>query len=731
MSLPLGEPGNRAISGPVGAPRPPAALLSSPDAITLAKCLRRCWGRAVLVGFVGASLTAFVAWHMIPPSKYVARTLIHVPPFKDFLLPAADYKPTLADHQRTQVALAKSRLVLNAALTQPGVSELGIIRNQTNALEWLERTVQVDFTVAPEVIRIAISGDSPDDLSKLVSALRAAYCGEILDKDRTGRMRRLNVLVKQRQAYSDELRAKTETQRQLERQGAAKDTAMRGMLQSIDQMRLSWYEKDLIQTESELSKAKIELAINQEGNKGSANAAVPEAEIQSALNKDPLVLEGLKRVKDAKDQIAAMAAKLAKGEADPLVQPYHKRLADAEQALGKLKTDLGPQISDSIRTSRRSVAFEAAHQLEIRVTMLAANAQSLREQLDELRQRMQKMNDNNVQLDTDRESTARLEGLVKRIADEEVRLQFELETNPIRFEIIEEATVLGAADDKKRNLGAAGSFAGMFALLLFAFAFYEFYARKVGTVDEVVHGLGLNLVGAIPASNVGSSAIRATTVGDGSPHNTLAEAIDATRVMLLRFVQSESLQVVMITSANSGEGKTSLSAHLAASLAQANYRTLLIDGDLRNPVLQQVFGVDITPGFCEILREEATTEEAVRSTSVDGLSIIPAGRWSIRASRALGRDGVAGRVLRQFREQFDFVVIDSSPVLPVVDPLLIGQLADGTILSVLRDISRMPNVYAAHQRLTAVGVRVLGAVVNGVRNETYGAAYPLPPRVGA
>ena len=54
-------------------------------------------------------------------------------------------------------------------------------------------------------------------------------------------------------------------------------------------------------------------------------------------------------------------------------------------------------------------------------------------------------------------------------------------------------------------------------------------------------------------------------------------------------------------------------------------------------------------------------------------------------------------------------------MLPVVDPLLIGQLADGTILSVLRDVSRMPSVYAAHQRLTAGGVRVLGAVVNGVR----------------
>ena len=77
------------------------------------------------------------------------------------------------------------------------------------------------------------------------------------------------------------------------------------------------------------------------------------------------------------------------------------------------------------------------------------------------------------------------------------------------------------------------------------------------------------------------------------------------------------------------------------------------------------------------------------------------------------------------------MIIDTSPVLPVVDPLLIGQLADGTILSVLRDVSRMPNVYAAHQRLTAGGVRDSGAVVNGVRGEAYGATYPYRARVGA
>ena len=97
--------------------------------------------------------------------------------------------------------------------------------------------------------------------------------------------------------------------------------------------------------------------------------------------------------------------------------------------------------------------------------------------------------------------------------------------------------------------------------------------------------------------------------------------------------RSDSLRVIMVTSAGSGEGKTSLSTHLAASLAQTNLRTLLIDGDLRNPIMHQVFGLELVPGFCELLRAETTGEAVIRTTSVDGLWLIPAGRWSSGASR--------------------------------------------------------------------------------------------------
>ena len=168
----------------------------------------------------------------------------------------------------------------------------------------------------------------------------------------------------------------------------------------------------------------------------------------------------------------------------------------------------------------------------------------------------------------------------------------------------------------------------------------------------------------------------------------------------------------MVTSAGTGEGKTTLAAHLAGSLARAGRKTLLIDGDLRTPAAHQLFELPMQPGFSEVLLGEVEAAEAVQPTAIDGLMLMPAGQWDREVVQALARGSAAG-VLEKLKEEFDFIVIDSHPVLGSADSLLLGQHADAVILSVRREVSQMPKVYAAAQRLTGLGIRVLGAVVNG------------------
>jgi capsular exopolysaccharide synthesis family protein len=157
---------------------------------------------------------------------------------------------------------------------------------------------------------------------------------------------------------------------------------------------------------------------------------------------------------------------------------------------------------------------------------------------------------------------------------------------------------------------------------------------------------------------------------------------------------------------------------LAISLTRAGFKTLLVDGDLQAPSAHSLFGVDASPGLCEVLREEAGASEAVRATSLPGLSVLPAGQWNLTARQALaGHRWTA--VKAELEREFDFVVVDSGPVLLVSDSLLMARDADGVLLSVLVEVSRVNSVEETRDRLRTVGANVLGVVVNGVVTRSY------------
>jgi capsular exopolysaccharide synthesis family protein len=247
-------------------------------------------------------------------------------------------------------------------------------------------------------------------------------------------------------------------------------------------------------------------------------------------------------------------------------------------------------------------------------------------------------------------------------------------------------------------------------------AWLDVRQRRVRSAGDVAAGLGIRVVGAVPGVPYLERRLAAADL-EGCP---AVESFDAIRTLLLR---GEANRVLLVTSAASGEGKTTLAAHLAGSLARAGRKTLLIDGDLRRPGVHQLFELPLQPGFSEVLLAEVEAAEAVQAAGSDGLAVMAAGQWDREVLQALARDGLEA-VLEKLREEFDFLVIDSHPVLAATDSLLLAQHADAAILSVLRDVSQTPRVYSASQKLAELGVRVLGAVVNGADPDEVVAAAP-------
>ena len=182
----------------------------------------------------------------------------------------------------------------------------------------------------------------------------------------------------------------------------------------------------------------------------------------------------------------------------------------------------------------------------------------------------------------------------------------------------------------------------------------------------------------------------------------MAESYRALRTSLLLSNIGAPPKVIMVTSALPQEGKTTTSINTAVVLAQKGVRVLLIDADLRRPSLHRLLNVPAGPGLSELLCGSATLADTLQATPADGLFVIAAGQAGEQARQwlALGR---LSPILEALKEHFDFVLIDSAPVLPVTDTLMIGQEVDGVIFAVLREVSLLPKVYAAYQRLTSLG----------------------------
>ena len=263
-------------------------------------------------------------------------------------------------------------------------------------------------------------------------------------------------------------------------------------------------------------------------------------------------------------------------------------------------------------------------------------------------------------------------------------------------------------------------------MILAGFAWWDARNRRVARADDIVQGLGLNLVGILPAlpTRTQRKALARRNAAPAWEH-MLMESVDATRTMLLHASRNEKVHVVMVTSAVKGEGKTSLASHLSTSLARARQRTLLIDGDLRSPTLHALFDLPRGPGLAEVLRGECEMVDALQATPAPSLTLITAGQVDADAIASLA-EGRLQHILEQAREQFDFIIVDSAPVLPVADSLQICQHVDAVIFSVLRDVSRLPKIYAAYEKLATLNVRMLGAVVAGTQTDrdSYYAAYP-------
>ena len=300
----------------------------------------------------------------------------------------------------------------------------------------------------------------------------------------------------------------------------------------------------------------------------------------------------------------------------------------------------------------------------------------------------------------------------------------------IKASVVDDATLPSSpvTPQPVRNLGLAF----LLGLLLgFGLAVArELLDTSVKSPDEIAAATDAPLLGSIAYD---ASVKTEPLVSNLDSHAPRAEGFRVMRTNLQFVDVDASTKVFVVTSAVPGEGKTTTAVNLALTLAQAGQKTLLVEGDLRRPKAALTLDMDGSVGVTTVLLGKVSLEDALQEYATTGLAVLASGAIPPNPAELLQSRAMTD-LLARCRQQFDTVIIDAPPLLPVTDAALISTQADGAILVVAHGRTTRDQVAQAAQRLGAVDATLVGAVLNmtpsrrgGGTGYGYGYGYGYAP----
>ncbi len=699
----------------------PAELLPRPETpaqnvTQVFHALRRHWLAVSILGVLlggGAAAGAWFGWG----AHYTASAVLQVaaqPPVVAFRTAETDQRTqphdAFAVFKDTQEQLIRSPLVTLAALRDPEVAGLPPIRKRGPAAsQWLEDEIEVTFPGDAEIMLVSMTSRNPQEAATLANAVVAAYMEDVVGRSRQERQDRLNELQQVAVEKDADLRERRNRLDQLAQQfGTGEQEAMR-LKQQLVQQELADYRREYMRTQFELRRARGEL----EGQRAML-AVVDEIEISpyemdTLLQRDPVARPVAEQLAWKRTEAAYVSANVR----PEVVARYASRYQSDLHALQSQFELRAQELREGVRTMKRNEIQQALREKEIEVAMLIDREQQLRADVERLDREARLLGGFYIDVETVRDNIEQLKNTLQSLAEERYKIEVELRSRP-RIEQLRPADVpvVQAGLPVRIALTVLAGLVGL-ALPLVSITLWDLSRGRVNAPSDVSRGLGLPVAGSLP--RIPPAVLRRL----GSPgrrhrvwHHRLTESVDGISARLLRQAEISDRRVILVTSADSAEGKSTLATQLAMSLARNGRRTVLVDFDLRRPAFASVFGVDETPGIAEVLRGECDLSEVVHQTAIEGLCVVTAGRCDRQAMTALA-NGAGALVFKELRQEYDFVVADSSPVLPVADTRFLSQHADTVLLSIFQDASQMPKVASAQEILEAFGVRNMEAVVTG------------------
>ena len=747
MNGPTFAQANAAAAPAAVTSRPPAlhrAARPDPDAgngLRILTYLRLHWLTIAFCGTLLGSAASYAAWELLP-SKFESYALLQVSSAPTSLANQNNPNQARTDfttYVKTTAALIKSDFVLNAALRD--IKDLPTIKNEKEPIKFLIKELEIAAADGSEVVRITLAGHDPGDTKKIVDAVLRAFMAEVVQKDVLEKKLFLQKVEDAKQQFQQILEARTKKPEPIVK--VAGQTPMENapnpfplppglappppvvpanstdlILKHDPKSIVGKYAKALeecerLPTEIQMGRGRLK---ELEGKLNALKTAPIEALTMAQVERDDEVIKQSLRMKQAKSRYEFAHGAAGNDDSPPEVQNL-KNAWQAHEAKLKEVTEEKARLFEGVKRTAEAKQLAARWETEKHlIERLESQFASARVSLDKSSKLLIDMpaplagiaqagfQSRGTPYEPDTTDLMTTDMIYSRLVQQFHLTKLELES-PARVRSLQPASNPTQRDMRKQILGTV--FAGLMGYVLLALGVvaYETMGRRVSSLSD--------LKSAGPAAIVGVIPCLPNQAGSLDPVRRAAanEAIDKLRAYVSQTWLSRGASTVAVTSPLGDEGKAFVAFGLASSLAQAGYRTLAIDFDLRDPALHAYAGVANSAGVCEVVRGEVEPRAAVQSLP-SGLDLMTAGKWSDEARKA----AVGGRLealLARLKEPYDCVVLHGHALLTIAETVEVARRCEVVLVCAQYRETKLPLLRKATDRVAAMEIPYSGVVYVG------------------
>jgi len=704
--------------------------------------LRQWWKLSVPVGLLLAA-AAGITVHLTFEPQYRASAWLKISSSPHHVVyPGYSGSSRFVENQ-TQ--LMRSPLVLGPVIADPEVAKAKEVSEAPDPIRYLQSRIGVRSVGGSEFYEVSFVGYDPELTSEVVTAVIEAYFQLQGQQEAEGTQRVIALLEEEHDRRLLDVQRLREQVRQLTIDATGKDpfaagteTPGRGANHPLAQL-----ESRLTQTVVDAEVLRAQISAFEQLAKQRAIVVTDEM-VEQVISQDAEIQSKIAEFDARKAHLDELANRLAKKKNDPI---YRQALEAAADALAREPS--GAKNEQTYQWALAALAREEGEfdlgrlREEVRAGLKEAMAQERQQQLKNMKTQLESYE---VMATTFREQLGIKEEEAKELAGQTLDLEFK------RAEYERAQKVLGMIGERIEKLRTEQRAPGRVALVqaaetpraplevvpwkkivvfsLLAFCAplglavgWERLVRRVSDAEQIEQAVNVSVVGEVARLPVRASTLRRGWGGAGEGVHVYEESIDSLRTSLILSEPLKDMQVLAITSATNGEGKTSVAVQLAVSIARASSKpTLLIDGDMRAPDIHRLLGTDLEPGLSEVLAGDVPLDEAIRTEWSDYVHLLPAGKALASPHKLLG-NGSLKSLLDRIRDSYRYVVIDTPPVLAASEALVLAKNADATLVCAMRDSSRVDQIRRTYDRLLGAEANPVGVVLNGIPARHYAYRY--------